>query len=161
MRLDLFAWAEVEVGSWFSAPHQRIWLRCSLPMALWAEAEGYEVLVGHGTEWKVEVDYAVRLRVEGKGRAFVHEPASAAVHPVPTDEIFSNADLRPMGDGTMMAVKRALRMHDLQQKGVLAQIREETGKLKMLVGKAKAEKAAAVAADEADEAAEVVPEVEL
>lgn len=109
MKHDLFNWSEVDDQKTFRHAEGSVRVRCSLPCALYAEAEGFETLVGYGSSFDFEISQAVTLRVDGpaKLRVFVFEPLSTSS--VYEGETYTNTDRLPMESGSVFEVTKAMR----------------------------------------------------
>lgn len=132
MKLDLFAWSEVEVGREVSAPAGRLWLKISAPGAVYVSSEGYEVLLGHGVEFDATLREAFTFRVEVPGktsvRAFVYAPSLPTFEA--SGEVFTNADRMVHESGTVLEVRKAMRAFQLEQRAMLRDIKIERAKLR-------------------------------
>lgn len=130
MKHDLFNWQEVDNFDGFQVAKGRVRLRASAPVAVFAEAEGYETLLPYGAEVDATFSEAVTLRVAGaKGvRVFLYIEEPSAVKA--SGEVFTNIDRMPDESGSVMEVKKALRAFQLEQRAALQAIRAERDALR-------------------------------
>lgn len=125
MKFDPYCWLEVKPNEALEIPKGVLRLRASAPVALYASAQGYEVLVGYGATFEVEFAEAVKIRVDAaKGvRLFRYHPLSTTVHA--DGEVFTNIDRMPDESGSVAEVLRARRMFEFERRNMLAEIRAE------------------------------------
>lgn len=131
MKLDLFSWNECEIAREIAAPAGRLWLKVSSPSAVFVSSQGYEVLLGYGTEFDATLREPFSFRVDStsKGvRAFVYGPALPTFEP--SGEVFTNADRMIHESGTVLEVRKAMRAFQLEQRSMLRDLKIEQAKLK-------------------------------
>lgn len=146
MKFDLFSWQEVNLNEEIQARKGVLRVQSSATVALYVQAEGYEVLAGVGTSFSVDLSEAVTWRAEGPEgvRVFWQPPALTSF--VCEGEVYTNIDRMPHESGQVAEVTRALRMFELQRREALREIRAERDAL-----------LAARAAQGVDDAAEDAP----
>lgn len=147
MKFDIFSWQEVKPNEEIQARKGVLRVRASAPVALYVQADGYEVLAGVGLTHEVDLSEAVIWRAEApKGtRVFWQPPAVTSVRC--EGEVYTNIDRMPHESGQVAEVTRALRMFELQRRQALREIRAERDAL-----------LAARAAQGVDDAASDAPE---
>lgn len=125
MKFDLFSWQEIEPGTKYETAKGRIQIKASKEVALYASAEGVDVLVGVGTSISVEFVQKVDYWVEGpaKTRVFTHAPGKLFHRPV--GEVYTNADRMPDESGAVAEVRKALRAFKLEQREIRREAAEE------------------------------------
>lgn len=130
MKFDLFAWQEIDPATKYETAKGSIVLQASKDVALYASAEGVEVLVGVGTSIKAQFAQQVEYWVEGpaKTRVFVHAPGKLYHEPV--GEIYTNADRMPDESGTVAEITKAMRQFKLEQRAIMRQMREQSRRLR-------------------------------
>lgn len=148
MKFDPFMWAEVTT----SASHHAegfLGLRLSAPSAVYIVADGFEALLGYGTSFDADIAGLFEYRVEGpKGvRFFQYVPPAVSFDS--QGEVYTNADRLPFQSGQVYEVQRALRMQQLMQRDMMAEIRQATAELRASRAPA-APAASAVSSDEAE-----------
>lgn len=130
MKVDLFAWQELQLQQKYQTAKGALHIKSSEPVALYAQAEGVEVLVGTGTEIKAQFVQEVEYWVEsaGSARVFVHAPGKQFY--VPVGEVYTNADRAPDESGTVLEVRKALRQFHLEQQAVRREMRRDMANLR-------------------------------
>lgn len=128
MQFDPFKQQEVTPNETHEAPKGRLQVLCSQPVAVFIEAQGYEVLAAVGQKADITLVEPVRYRIEArKGtRCFVTSPR--AIFYKSDGEIFTNSDRQPLESGALMEVRKAVRQHKLEMASVLQQTRDEARK---------------------------------
>lgn len=130
MKLDPFAWSEVNPNEKVQAGKGILRVRCSTSAPLYVEAEGYEVLAEVGTSFEIDLSEAVTWRVEApNGARIFWMPPSLTSH-TPQGEVFTNIDRMPHESGQLAEVTRAMRMFELERRSVLKEIRSEAAALR-------------------------------
>lgn len=125
MKFDIFSWQEVKPNEEIQARKGILRVRASAPVALYVQAEGYEVLAGVGLSHEVDLSEAVIWRAEGPEgtRVFWQPPAVTSV--ACEGEVFTNIDRMPHESGMLAEVTRARRMLEIEKRQMLAEIRRE------------------------------------
>lgn len=125
MKFDIFSWQEVKSNEQIQARKGILRVRASAPVALYVEAEGYEVLAGVGLTHEIDLSEAVTWRAEAPEgtRVFWQPPAVTSF--VCEGEVFTNIDRMPHESGQVAEVTRALRMFELERRRALQEIRAE------------------------------------
>ena len=126
MKMDIFNRSERDANKNHEAPQGLLQVWASQPGALFVTSEGYETLVGYGTEWRVKTTGQVEFRVETKGRVFVLDPKP--VNHEPTGEVFTNMDRQPMESGSVLEVTRQLRAMKLEAQAIRRALRDDQAK---------------------------------
>ncbi|SEH91223.1 hypothetical protein [Paracoccus alkenifer] len=130
MKLDPFAWSEVNLNEKIQAGKGILRVRCSAPAPLYVEAEGYEVLAEVGTSFEIDLSEAVTWRVDApKGARIFWMPPPVTSHR-PYGEVYTNIDRMPHESGQLAEVTRAMRMLELERRSVLKEIRSEAAALR-------------------------------
>lgn len=117
MRFDVLSWAEIDPALSFHQTAQgRVWVRATVPVAVFIQTDETEALAGVGHEVDVTVAEGAAFRVEApKGaRVFAYAPYRQVIEASP--EVFTNADLMPLESGSVLAVKEELRRFRLEQR---------------------------------------------
>lgn len=125
MKFDLFSWAEVKANEEIQTGKGILRVRASAPVALYVQAEGYEVLAGVGTSHEVDLSEAVTWRADApEGTRIFWQPPALTSHRC-EGEVFTNIERMPHESGQMQEVTRALRMFELERRQALREIRAE------------------------------------
>lgn len=129
MKYDPFIWSEVIPNQAFGGPMGRLVLNLSAPAALFISAEGVESCAGYGAFFDLSISEAYSFRVEASKsvRVFVRDMPNVTYEP--TGESYTNIERLPMESGSMIEIKKALRMQKLEQRELLNEIRRETREL--------------------------------
>lgn len=125
MKIQLDHWREISANSQFNVPTGRVRVRCTQDCNLFLSELGHEVLAGFGREIDVQtVSPAIGVVEAPKGaRVFLYDPGRIFIEP--TGEKFTNIDRQPMESGSVLAVRQAMRDMQLQQRGLMLEMREE------------------------------------
>lgn len=125
MKFDPTSWNEVKPNENHEALKGWLRVRFSAPCPLYIETHGVEALVGVGTAFDVEVAEAFSWKVIASGdvRVFVFETPDTTHKCEGT--VFTNIDRMPEESGSLLEVKKALRMFELQKRDMLREIRQE------------------------------------
>lgn len=125
MKFDIFSWQEVQPNEENQARKGILRVRASAPVALYVQAEGYEVLAGVGLSHEVDLSEAVTWRAEApEGTRVFWQPPAVTTY-VCDGEVYTNIDRMPHESGQVAEVTRALRMFELQRREALREIRAE------------------------------------
>lgn len=121
MKLDVFNWNPL-VGT--EKVFGKVWVKATADVSVFLKVEGYEVLVGTGTEIKATFDGCGVVRWKGAKDTdvFIYAPPSTKVEN--SEEIFSNFDRKPHDHGSVAAVTQSLRLMQIQHKHNMKEIRE-------------------------------------
>lgn len=127
MKFDPRKWVRLEPADAIQTfSSGRIRVRSSKPAVFFVGPAGSDHLVvaGHGHELDVTVSYECDLRIDvPKGaEIFAYEPLRVAVQGA--GEIYRSLDLRPAESGSVLEVKRALRLQKLEIAQMLADARK-------------------------------------
>lgn len=126
MKFDVFKFQEIDPSQSYESVTGKVHVLCSKPTAVYATVEGYQVLLGVGTEIRAEIaSKLIELAFEApKGtRAFVYAPTKLTM--VDDGEIYTNIDRKPQESGSVLEVRKALREFQLDQMGLRQSIRDE------------------------------------
>lgn len=129
-RFNPFDFEEIDHEKEHQSPQGRLMLKLSKEGALYVTVQGVEALVGSGTEFDVRIDAPFTFKVEAAKsvRVFLYSPTP--INYRAEGEVFTNADRQPMESGTLQEVRKALRAHTLQQRGLLEEIKRESAELR-------------------------------
>lgn len=122
MKFNVSEWDEISTSTF---KHRgRLWLRSNLPIAVYINVDGRETLAGNGNEVDimVESDYEVSFDPT-KARVFIYEREYQSAEPI--GESYTNIDRNPAESGTLQEIKRALRLHSLEQNQLRDEMRAE------------------------------------
>lgn len=99
-------------------------MRCSAPCPLYVSVEGVEVLAGVSTFHEIDLSTAVTWHIDAAQgvRVFYYCPHSSSVEP--DGEVFTNIDMMPQESGSILEVKKALRLFKLEQQAGLREIHQ-------------------------------------
>lgn len=130
MKYDAFSWEETSLNDDHTILSGRLHLKLSSPGAVFVTVLGYETLLGFGTEFREDfsTEFTYRVEADAPVRAFVYVFASKVAESL-AKEIFTNADRQPQESGSVLAVKKALRTHALEQQSQLRETRRLTAEL--------------------------------
>ena len=126
MKFDVFKWQEIDASSVYEIQSGKVHVMCSKPAAVFATVEGYEVLLGVGTEIKADIaalSVEIKIQAPSGTRAFVNSPTVALL--VDDGEVFTNIDRQPMESGTMLEIKKAMRQFQIEQMNLRRELRAE------------------------------------
>ncbi|ETD91993.1 hypothetical protein ACTTAL_09710 [Rhodobacter capsulatus] len=131
MKLDIFSWSE-EKSDGFQVGKGRVQILLSGPAALYAEAQGYETLVGYAASFDFETSEALTLRVDvsdkaRKIRVFRQRPNGTTTRA--EGEVFTNIDRMVDESGSFAEVTQALRQFKIEQRRVLRDLQIERRQL--------------------------------
>lgn len=115
MKFDPQSWNEVKPNVEIAHEASRLRLLLSRPAAIFATAQGVEVLAGYGTEIDIKTEGLTSFLVDTDNedlRAFVHRPYRQPASPV--GEVLTNMDRQPHQSGAVLEVQQALRSASLQ-----------------------------------------------
>lgn len=130
MKFDPLSWNEVKPnGKEISAQKGQLWVRCSAPCPLYITVEGVEALAGVSCEHTIQLSDPVKWRVDAPQgvRVFFHRPHSTSVKF--EGEVYTNIDQMPQESGSILEVKKTLRLFHLEQQQVMRGIREARDQL--------------------------------
>lgn len=152
MKLDPFAWSEVNPNEKVEAGKGILRVRCSASAPLYVECEGYEVLAEVGTAFEVDLSEAVTWRVDApKGARIFWMPPALTSHR-PEGEVYTNIDRMPHESGQLAEVTRAMRMFEVERRSYLKQMRAEIAALRAAPAPVLPEPVIEPAPEEAEEA---------
>lgn len=135
MRFNPYIWKEVRSDEKAKIGKGRVRVLASAQAALYAEAEGVEVLVGFGSSWEFDTSEGLTLRLEGPQgvRWFIEEKHGTSITVV--EEVYTNIDRMPHESGTLREVTRALRAFEIERRAALREIKAERRSLEKLRAK--------------------------
>lgn len=159
MKFDPFNWSEFGLGETLNETSGRLRGICSHVARWYVIADGYEVLAGVGTSVDLSVGTSFQFRVESdekRARLFCYCVPDLSRSATPS-EAFTNIDRQPFESGTMLAITKRLREHDLAQRGLLRQIRSQSAELERRRSALQAESVRKEAEDVSEPPVEPVP----
>lgn len=142
MKFDVFKWQEIDVSSVYEIQSGKVHVMCSKPSAVFGTVEGYEVLLGVGTEIRLDIaalSVEIKIQAPAGTRAFVNSPTVAVL--VDDGEVFTNIDRQPMESGTMLEIRKAMRQFQMEQMNLRRELRAERHALERAKGVRAAETA--------------------
>lgn len=130
MKFDPFKWLEIEANVENEFQKGRLRLRSSQAGALYITCEGFEALAGTGDSFDLEISEPGTARLDApEGTRLFVEVIEGTVAPAPEEECFTNIDRMAHESGSMLEVKRALRMLEIERRNTISQIRQESAML--------------------------------
>lgn len=134
MKFNPCDWNEINVEAF---KHRgRLWLRSNEPIAVYINLDGRETLAGQGTEVDVMVETVYEVTFDQtKARVFIWQRDYECAEP--TGEAYTNIDRNPAESGTLQEIKRALRLHSLEQNQLRDEMRAEYAKQQVSVAERK------------------------
>lgn len=127
MKFTPHNWLETAPGVETPMESGVVRLNASVPCAFYITANGDEALASYGTSIDVTVGYRCTVRAEPTAkncRVFYYDTGPSFY--LDDSEIFTNVDRTPLESGTMDAVRKALRLHALEQRGQRDKMRAAT-----------------------------------
>lgn len=158
MKFDPFTWQEENPNEKIQVGKGRVRLRLSVSAPVFFEAEGFEALVGTGTDFDFEVSEPGMVTVEMQaGRVFRH--VAHATSERASGEVYTNIDRMVHESGALAEVIRARRLFELERRAFLRDLHAaRDNAIADVVGKSAVKPAAEPVAEPAAEAAAGAPE---
>lgn len=130
MKFDVFKWTVVAVDTWLPAASGVVRVNCTDAVQCWLQHDGFAVLAGVGHSFDLEVSPQVEFCL----RSILPDTECFSWSPTPTyfdapGEVFTNLDRKPSESGTLLEVKRALRLHGLEQLALRKEMKRERDEL--------------------------------
>ena len=134
MKFNPCDWHEIAVETF---KHRgRLWLRANCTIAVYIIYDGIETLAGHGDEIDIMVEDQYEVSFDQtKARVFIWQRDYQCAEP--TGEAYTNIDRNPAESGTVQEIKRALRLHSLEQNQLRDEMRAQFAMQKLTVSEQK------------------------